>query len=233
MTSLSIKGTYIFKYDIRKIDKEKITLFTTFLNLGDKSYTKLLLKDFKGECEEEIDEIYFSCQYKTKGEKIISGNKEEKCVICQKNFNLNENNFYCCSVCNAKNNNIYICENCFKNKKNCIDNPIHEHPIIMFIPKNGVELIKKQEDIDCIAENEDFYDLDEDCEKCDTNLSDFCWSCAECNFNLCNSCFKNSLEDENFNLKNHQKEHSFYRKVKGWRIYGIPEELHVIENNDY
>ena len=116
LKSLEIRGTYIFKYDIRKIEKEKIILFTTFLNLKDKSYIKLLIKDFKGECEEEIDEIYFTCKYETKGEKIISGNKEEKCVICQKNFYLNENNFYCCSICNEKNNNIYICENCFKKK---------------------------------------------------------------------------------------------------------------------
>ena len=75
--------------------------------------------------------------------------------------------------------------------------------------------------------------MDEDCKKCDKNITDFCWECVECNFNLCDSCFKKSLEDENFNLKNHKKEHSFYRKVKGWRIFGKSEELAVIENENY
>ena len=37
LKSLTIKGTYIFKYDIRKIEKEKVILFTEFLNLEDKN----------------------------------------------------------------------------------------------------------------------------------------------------------------------------------------------------
>jgi len=231
LVSLSMRGTYTFNYDIRKIEKDKVLLFTTFLNLEDKSYTNALLKDFKEETEEEIDEIYFECNYEIKGELIVSDNKEEKCVICQNNFNIKENNFYFCFICNIKNKNIYICENCFKNEKNCIDNAIHEHPI-MFVPKNGVELIRKNKEIYCEGECRDYFNLDEDCENCDKNITDFCWQCAECKFHLCNSCFKKSLEDENFTLKQHKKEHSFYRKVKGWRIYGKPTELSTIENEN-
>ena len=231
LTSLSMRGTYIFNYDVRKIEKDKILLFTKFLNLEDKSYTRILLKDFKEESEEEIDEIYFECEYEIKGELIVSDNKEEKCVICQNNFNMKENNFYCCFICNIKNKNIYICENCFKNEKNCIVNPIHEHPI-MFVPKNGVELVRKNNKMKCDGEYRDYFNLDEDCENCEKNITDFCWQCVECNFHLCNSCFKKSLEDEKFALKHHKKEHSFYRKIKGWRIYGKPSELSTIENEN-
>ena len=44
---------------------------------------------------------------------------------------------------------------------------------------------------------------------------------------------RKSLENENAKLENHKKEHSFYRKVKGWRIYGKSDELSVIENDEY
>ena len=64
---------------------------------------------------------------------------------------MNENNFYCCVICNLQKKNIYICENCYKNKEKCEEDLIHEHPII-FIPKNGVELIRKRDDIRCIGE---------------------------------------------------------------------------------
>ena len=61
-------------------------------------------------------------------------------------------------ICNLQKKNIYICENCYKNKEKCEEDLIHEHPII-FIPKNGVELIRKRNDIHCIGENIDYYNL--------------------------------------------------------------------------
>ena len=88
-------------------------------------------------------------------------------------------------ICNLQKKNIYICENCYKNKEKCEEDLIHEHPII-FIPKNGVELIRKRDDIHCIVENKDYYNLREKCENCGENITDFCWECAECKFCLCN-----------------------------------------------
>ena len=232
LTSSRIGATYIFNYDTRKLEKEKNIYFTDFLNIENKSFVKDLLEEFKFETKEELDEIYFTCNYETKGELIVSDNKEEKCVICQKNILLDLNNFYCCPMCNIKNKNIYICEDCFKAEKHFKENPIHDHPI-MFIPKKGVELIRKNKDIKCDGEHRDYFNLEEECEKCEKEINDLCWDCAECNFHLCDDCFKKSLENENFELKNHKKEHSFYRIVDGWRIYGKPSELSTIENDIY
>ena len=232
LNSLTMRGSYIFHYDVRKIERKKITLFTKFLNLNNKNFVNNFLKDLKWEYEEEIDEIYFSCEYEIKGKKIISDKKEEKCVICRNNFILNENNFYCCFACNFKKKQIYICENCIKTEKNCLENPIHEHPIL-FVPKNGVELIREKNNLYCEVEEADYYDLNEICVYCDKDINDFCWECVECNFYLCNSCFKKSLEDENFSLDNHEKEHSFYRCMKNWRMYQKPDEISVIENDSY
>lgn len=132
-------------------------------------------------------------------------------------------------ICKKK--KIYICNNCFKNEKNCIYDPIHKHPIMM-IPKNGLELIRKNENIFCVAQNKDYYELRKKCVNCEENLADFSWDCAECEkLTLCDLCFKKSLEDENFKLKEHKKEHSFYRNIKKWKIYNNSEWCDVIENS--
>lgn len=104
LISVQIKGCYIFHYDTREFEKDNNILFMKFLNLDSKEskYIRTLLEDFKIECEEEIDEINLYRNYETKGEILISGNKEEKCTICQNNFILNENNFYCCVICNLQ-----------------------------------------------------------------------------------------------------------------------------------